>query len=127
MADLSPIIRVLLVAAGFGITILIHELGHFLMCKKIGVTVETFSIGFGPKLFSFKKGQTDYRLCLLPIGGYVKMRGDNPDQESSGDPGEFLSRTPFEKIRVVIAGVVLIYVGYYPFHRNQSANRNVRH
>jgi len=107
VADLSPIIRVLLVAAGFGITILIHELGHFVMCKKIGVTVDVFSIGFGPKLLSLVKGQTEYRLCLLPIGGYVKMRGENPDEGPSGDPAEFLSRTPFEKIAIVVGGVVL--------------------
>ena len=107
VADISPIIRALLVAAGFGITILIHEFGHFIMCKRIGVTVETFSIGFGPKLFSFKKGETEYRLSILPIGGYIKMRGEHPEDGSTGDPREFLSRTPFERIGIVIAGVAL--------------------
>jgi len=104
--DLSSIWRVLLVAAGFGITILVHELGHFLVAKRVGVHVERFSIGFGPKVFGFKKGGTEYRLSLLPLGGYVKMLGEHPEDKKTGDPREFYSRTPFERMAIVFAGGV---------------------
>jgi RIP metalloprotease RseP len=98
--------RIFLVAAGFGITILIHELGHFIVAKRIGVGVERFSIGFGPKLFGFKKGETEYRLSVLPLGGYVKMLGEHPEEAKTGNPKEFYSRTPLERIAIVFAGGV---------------------
>lgn len=86
-----------------GILIFIHELGHFLFAKLFKVKVETFSIGFGPSIFSFKKGETDYRISLLPIGGYVKMAGDEPNNYS-GLPDEFLSKKNYQKILIVFAG-----------------------
>ena len=72
-----------------GIMVLVHEFGHFAVAKLCGVRVETFSIGFGPRLFGWRRGDTDYRLSLLPLGGYVKMAGDVPGELPTGDPGEF--------------------------------------
>ena len=74
-----------------GVMVLIHELGHFLAARYFDVRVEAFSIGFGPRLFGFKRGDTDYKVCLFPLGGYVKMAGENIG-EPTGDPGEFMSK-----------------------------------
>ena len=68
-------------AVVLGIMVLVHEFGHFAVAKLCGVRVETFSIGFGPRLFGWHHGDTDYRISLLPLGGYVKMAGDEPGQQ----------------------------------------------
>jgi len=69
-----------------GFLIFVHELGHFLAARRVGIRVETFSLGFGPRLCGFKKGDTDYRISVIPFGGYVKMAGDDPEeQEGRGD------------------------------------------
>ena len=67
-----------------GIMVLVHEFGHFAVAKLCGVRVETFSIGFGPRLFGWRSGDTDYRISLLPLGGYVKMSGDEPGHRPGG-------------------------------------------
>src|ERR1041385_7740191 len=76
-----------------GFMIFIHELGHYMVAKALRVRVEQFAIGFGKRLIGFRKGDTDYRINALPLGGYVKMAGENPMDERTGDPGEFLSRS----------------------------------
>src|SRR3989304_5987718 len=76
--------NVLAVVVVLGVMILIHELGHFLAAKYFGIRVEVFSFGFGKRLWGFKKGETDYRVSLLPLGGYVKMAGENPDEAPPG-------------------------------------------
>ena len=77
-----------------GILITVHELGHFLMAKFFGVTIEKFSIGFGPKLISFSGKGTEYRISLIPLGGYVKMKGENPDEDLEGDTeGSFRAKS----------------------------------
>jgi regulator of sigma E protease len=63
-----------------GAMVIVHEFGHFAVAKLCGVRVEAFSVGFGPRLFGIKYGETDYKVCLLPLGGYVKMTGENPEQ-----------------------------------------------
>src|SRR5437763_8074617 len=63
-----------------GVMVVVHEFGHFAVAKLCGVRVEAFSIGFGPRLFGIKRGDTDYKVCLLPLGGYVKMTGESPEQ-----------------------------------------------
>src|SRR5580698_6272123 len=68
-----------------GIMVLVHEFGHFAVAKLCGVRVETFSIGFGPRLFGWKRGDTDYRLSALPLGGYVRMAGQDPSEIDSVD------------------------------------------
>jgi regulator of sigma E protease len=70
-----------------GVMVVVHEFGHFAVAKLCGVRVEAFSIGFGPRLFGVTYGDTDYKVCLLPLGGYVKMTGETPDQISSSMPG----------------------------------------
>ncbi len=84
--------------------IFVHELGHYLMAQFVGIRVEVFSLGFGPRLFGFQRGETDYRISLLPLGGYVKMRGENYDEKLSGTPDEFLSRPKLQRFLVALAG-----------------------
>lgn len=90
-----------------GILIFVHEFGHFYFAKRAGVGVEKFSIGFGPKLASFTRGETEYRIGLIPLGGYVKMVGDNPDEEKSGSDKEFLSRPIRDRLAIVAAGPIV--------------------
>ena len=75
-----------------GVLIFVHELGHFLMARRIGVRVLTFSLGFGPKLINVKRGGTEYCISAIPLGGYVKMAGENPEDSRTGAPDEFLSK-----------------------------------
>lgn len=93
-----------------GIMVLIHELGHFAVAKWCGVRVETFSIGFGPRLFGFRHGDTDYRISLLPLGGYVKMAGDVPGEAPSGDPGEFNAHPRSHRIMIALAGPIANFI-----------------
>jgi len=86
-----------------GVLVFFHESGHFLTAKWVGVRVKTFSLGFPPKLLGRKWGDTEYVIGMLPLGGYVKMAGDNP-AESSGDPAEFLSRSKWERLAILFAG-----------------------
>src|SRR5208282_1712549 len=69
-----------------GVMILVHELGHYWAARFFDVKVETFSFGFGPRLFGFKHGETDFRFSLILFGGYVKMTGEQPGDNASGDP-----------------------------------------
>ena len=69
-----------------GVLIFVHELGHFLMARRIGVRVLTFSLGFGPKLLAFRRGDTEYCISAMPLGGYVKMAGENPDDARPARP-----------------------------------------
>lgn len=87
-----------------GVLVLIHEWGHFVMAKLCGVRVEVFSIGFGTRLWGRKRGDTDYRVSALPLGGYVKMAGDNPVEERAGEPYEYLSRPRWQRFLIAIAG-----------------------
>jgi regulator of sigma E protease len=109
-------------AVVLGIMVLVHELGHFAVAKACGVHVETFSIGFGPRLFGWRAGDTDYRLSLLPLGGYVKMSGDIPGEIPTGDPGEFNGHPRWQRVLIVLAGpaanfllsfFLLILVGHF--------------
>jgi len=99
--------NVLLVIAGIGLLIFIHELGHFLVAKKIGVRVLAFSLGFGPALFKKKWGETEYRLSLVPLGGYVKLAGEGPEEEKTGASWEFSSKSAGQRASVFVAGVAL--------------------
>lgn len=97
-----------------GILVFVHELGHFLMAKRAGVRVEKFSLGMGPKIVGYKKGDTEYVLSWLPIGGYVKMAGENPDEVPTGDPGEFQSKSVWQRAVIAATGpltnIVLAFV-----------------
>src|SRR5271168_409280 len=95
------------VAVVLGFMILIHEWGHYAAAKLLGVRVEVFSIGFGKRLLGFRKGDTDYRISVLPLGGYVKMSGENPMDERTGDPAEFMSHSRWHRFLIAIAGPVM--------------------
>src|SRR5512134_109633 len=90
-----------------GVLVFVHELGHFLAARRIGVRVLTFSLGFGPKLLSFKRGDTEYCVSAIPLGGYVKMAGENPDDARTGAADEFLSKSKWERFQVLIMGPVM--------------------
>lgn len=90
-----------------GFMVLIHEFGHYAVAKLLGVRVEQFAIGFGKRLFGFRKGETDYRINVLPFGGYVKMSGENPMDERTGDPREFMSHSRWDRFLIAIAGPVM--------------------
>ncbi|HMF64832.1 MAG TPA: RIP metalloprotease RseP [Edaphobacter sp.] len=94
---------ILQLAIVLGIMVLVHEFGHFAVAKLCGIRVETFSIGFGPRLFGFRRGDTDYRISILPLGGYVKMSGDNPG-EAPTDPGDFNAHPRWQRMLVALAG-----------------------
>ncbi|MGA2002417.1 MAG: RIP metalloprotease RseP [Terriglobales bacterium] len=87
-----------------GFMILIHEFGHYAAAKYFGVRVEQFAIGFGKRVTGFRKGETDYRINILPLGGYVKMSGENPMDSRSDDPGEFLNHPRWQRFVIAIAG-----------------------
>lgn len=99
--------NVLLVIAGIGMLIFVHELGHFLVAKKIGVKVYAFSMGFGPAIFKKTIGDTEYRLSILPLGGYVKLAGEMPNSDNTGEEWEFMSKKPGQRAAVLCAGVGL--------------------
>jgi regulator of sigma E protease len=90
-----------------GVLIFVHELGHFLMARRIGVRVLTFSLGFGPKLIGFRRGDTEYCISAVPLGGYVKMAGEKPDDARAGAPDEFLSKSKWQRFQVLIMGPVM--------------------
>jgi regulator of sigma E protease len=87
-----------------GILVFVHELGHFIMAKKAGVRVEKFSLGFGPKLIGFKRGDTEYLISAIPLGGYVKMAGENPDEEPTGAKDEFQAKTVWQRVTIAATG-----------------------
>jgi regulator of sigma E protease len=91
------------------ILILVHELGHFIAAKQLKIKVEKFSLGFGPRLLSKKIGETEYMLCAIPFGGFIKMAGDS-SEEFKGTPQEFLSRKPGQRARVIFAGPFFNYI-----------------
>jgi regulator of sigma E protease len=95
------------VVAVLGFMILIHEFGHYAVAKWLGVRVEVFSIGFGKRLIGFRKGETDYRIAAIPLGGYVKMSGENPMDERTDDPREFLNHSRWHRFLIAVAGPVM--------------------
>ena len=111
LADLPSIIYALL---GLGFIIFIHEFGHFAVAKWCRVRVERFSIGFGPVIWSFMKGETEYALSIIPLGGYVKMLGQDdidPNQMTSEviakDPRSYTSKTVPQRMAIISAGVIM--------------------
>ena len=87
-----------------GVLIFVHELGHFLAARRHGVRVLTFSLGFGPKILKVTRGDTEYCISAIPLGGYVKMAGENPEDPRSGHPDEFLSKTKWQRFQILFAG-----------------------
>ena len=87
-----------------GVLIFVHELGHFLAARRHGVRVLTFSLGFGPKILKVTRGDTEYCVSAIPLGGYVKMAGENPEDPRSGQPDEFLSKSKWQRFQILFAG-----------------------
>jgi len=90
-----------------GVLIFVHELGHFMMARWHGVLVLTFSLGFGPKLLKVRRGDTEYAISAIPLGGYVKMAGENPEDTRTGSDDEFLSKTKWQRFQILIMGPVM--------------------
>jgi len=93
-----------------GVLIFIHELGHFGLAKILGIRVVRFSLGFPPKMIGKKIGETEYLISWIPLGGYVRMAGDNPEESLSGEKWEFLSRPKWQRSLVIIAGPAMNYL-----------------
>lgn len=94
-----------------GLLIFVHELGHFAVAKWCGIRVETFSLGFPPKMIGFRKGETEYCISWIPLGGYVKMAGEKPEEEDiQGRPYEFMSKPIWQRALVIFAGPAMNYV-----------------
>lgn len=92
----------------FGLMILVHEFGHFIIAKKVGARVLDFSLGFGRKLISYRKGETEYCLRLFPLGGFVQILGEG-EKGDPDDPGNFQNKTPAQKMAVLAAGPLMNY------------------
>jgi len=95
------------------VLIFVHELGHFISARMCGIRVDEFAIGFGPKLFSIKRGETNYALNLIPFGGYVKIFGENPNSESISGPDSarsFVNKPKWQQIIVLAAGVLFNFI-----------------
>ncbi len=90
-----------------GVLIFVHELGHFLMARAHGVRVLRFSLGFDPKLFKFTRGGTEYSIGIIPLGGFVKLAGETVDDERTGAPDEFLSKSKWVRFQVYLAGPIM--------------------
>ncbi|MBU1247928.1 MAG: RIP metalloprotease [Proteobacteria bacterium] len=107
----TSIIAVVLVLGGL---IFFHELGHFLVARSMGMGIKTFSLGFGPELWGTTRGRTRYKLSMVPLGGYVSLAGESPEEEATDEewPEEqlFMARPPFQRLLVVLSGPVFNFV-----------------
>lgn len=119
MATLSTVFAILLVALGLGFVIFIHELGHFVLAKWNGVKVEKFSIGFGPTLLGFRRGETEYVLAAVPLGGFVKMLGEGEEsgeEAKTTDPRAYPNKSVGARMAIISAGVIMnIFLGLVCF------------
>jgi regulator of sigma E protease len=111
-----------------GVLVFVHEFGHYAVAKLFKVRVDVFSLGFGKRLIGFRRGDTDYRISLLPLGGYVKMAGENPMEARTGDPSEFMSHPRWQRFLIAIAGPAMnilfafvVLALLYTFHHEYLA------
>lgn len=112
--SIEPIISGLLSFSYFlivlGLAVVFHEWGHYIVGKLVGARVERFAVGFGKPLFNWKWGETEYLVCALPLGGYVKITGMDPEDEITGASYEYLSLSPWKRIGIVVAGPLMNFV-----------------
>ena len=101
------LITIMLALIVFGVIVTVHEMGHFFTAKHFGVTVHEFSIGMGHKLYSKKKNETEYSIRLLPLGGYVRMEGEDSE---SDDPNSFNNKHPLQRIAIIFAGPFMNFI-----------------
>lgn len=104
---LDGLLSTAMVVFGIGFLIFFHELGHFLAAKAAGVRVHAFAIGMGPRVFGWQRGETDYKFCLLPIGGYVRMHGEIPGEGDVSDPGSVTSKSVGWRFLIFSGGVIM--------------------
>ncbi|MGH9326635.1 MAG: RIP metalloprotease RseP [Terriglobia bacterium] len=119
---------IIVVAIVLGFMIFVHELGHFIVAKRFGVRVYVFSLGFGKRIWGFTKGDTDYRISVLPLGGYVKMAGEDPSEPHHDDPGDFLAHPRWQRFIIAVAGpamniltALVMLAVLYKFHYQKPA------
>jgi regulator of sigma E protease len=126
---LNTVLNIVKVALGLGFVIFIHELGHFLIAKWNGVKVEKFSIGFGPTLYGFRRGETEYVLAAFPLGGFVKMLGEGLEDEEtkSTDPRAYPNKSVSARMAIISAGVImnvfLAYVCFVYYYQNEREDQ----
>jgi regulator of sigma E protease len=108
------VLTLLAFAFVLGVLVFVHELGHFVAAKRVGIRVLKFQLGFNPTIASFRRGDTEYSIGALPLGGYVKMAGENPEDVEQDEQGrvvrrsdEFMSKTKWERFQVLIMGPVM--------------------
>ncbi len=101
--------RIVLTILCLGIVVVIHEFGHFLVARWLGVRVERFTVGFGPEIFGWTRGETRYALCMIPLGGMVKLAGEYPEERTQS-PDEFFSQPWYRRIYIALAGPVMNYL-----------------
>lgn len=100
----SSLYTLLSFAFALGVIIVVHEAGHLLVAKAFGVRVMTFSVGFGKRLWGFRRGETEYRVSAVPLGGYVRLGGESPEDVDPSDPREFLNKPRWQRVLVYLAG-----------------------
>jgi regulator of sigma E protease len=100
----SSLYTLLSFAFALGVIIIVHEAGHLMMAKAFGVRVMTFSVGFGKRIWGFQRGETEYRLSAVPLGGYVRLGGETPEDVDPADPREFLNKPRWQRVLVYLAG-----------------------
>src|SRR5579862_1571725 len=112
-----------------GVMIIIHEAGHYWAARFFDVRVEAFSFGFGPRLFGFRRGETDFRFSLILFGGYVKMAGEQPGEEPNNDPRALTSKPRWQRLIVAFAGpainivlAVALLTGLFTLHFEKVPN-----
>src|SRR3954454_20073926 len=104
---------IVVAVVGLGLLIAAHEAGHLLLARLMGMRVETYSIGFGPRIAGFRSGETDYRLSALPLGGYCKIAGFTPDEPAAQDPndqGSYANKPAWKRFLVIAAGPGVNYL-----------------
>ncbi len=110
---MTSLLSIILGLVVLGILVFIHELGHFLAAKRFGIKVLAFSLGFGTPLYRRTINGTEYRIGAIPFGGYVKMAGENPEEERTGSADEFHSKPVWQRMGVAIAGPLFNYISAF--------------
>jgi len=111
MALPAPVVTLVAFGVALGLLVFVHELGHFAVAKRIGVKVLRFSIGFGPILFSRQRAETEYAVSAMPLGGYVKMLGEDDEEEMVAEPERaFSTQTPLRRSAIVFAGPAMNFL-----------------
>jgi regulator of sigma E protease len=107
------VLSIVLTIVGLGLLIAVHEAGHLVLARLLGMRVETYSLGFGPRIAGFRKGGTDYRLSAFPFGGYCKIAGFTPEEPAAQDPrdaGSYANKPAWRRILVIAAGPGVNYL-----------------